>query len=340
MGEYLTLPPALPDGGTIAVVSPSWGGPAHLPARYQRALTALRELGYNVVVMPHAEGRSDGSHDWVSGSVEERLSDLHSAFADPTIDLVLASIGGNHSAQLIADIDYDLIAANPKPLSGYSDITVLLHAVHQRTGLVTFYGPALLPEFGEIGGPEADVVSNWRRVLSRPEPAGPMPRTSWQQVEFRGTSDDAGRPRQRVDGEPRTILRSGSAEGPLLPGCLPSIRHLIGTPWQPDFAGRILILEPPEAPYDPELADSDLASLRLAGVFDQLAGLAVGRTDGWTPQQATQPHESVLAVSQDHSYPILAGVECTHSAPLMTLPIGVRGAISGDDLVVLDAAVS
>jgi muramoyltetrapeptide carboxypeptidase len=118
------------------------------------------------------------------------------------------------------------------------------------------------------------------------------------------------------------------------------MRNLIGTRWEVDTFGRILILEPPEAPYDPELADADLAHLRLAGCLDGLAGLAIGRSDGWSATQLDQFHEAVLDAVRHTAYPVIAGVECTHSAPMMTVPIGCAGQIVGDDLIVTEAAVS
>lgn len=335
----MILPERLPSHGTIAIVSPSWGGPGHLPQRYQRAVVALESLGYRVKPMPHAEGRADGSHDWLSGTREQRVSDLHRAFSDPAVDLVMTSIGGNHCAQLVADLDYDLIAANPKPFCGYSDNTVLHHAIHARTGLVTFYGPALLPEFGEYGGPDPEVVAHWQAAVGTPEPLGAIPRSAWQAVEFRGTSDDERRPRHRLTGEPRRVLRAGSGSGPLLPACLPSMRNVLGTPWEPSFDERILVIEPPEAPYDAELAEADLAHLRLAGVLDRLAGLGVGRSDGWSRAQVEQLHEAVLDAARGTSYPILGGLECTHSAPLMTFPVGVQATIDGDELTIVESAV-
>jgi hypothetical protein len=119
-------PPALTRGDTIAVVSPSWCGPAELPAAYRRGLQALRGQGFEPQVMAHAEGR----RGWVSGTPEERVADLHAGFADPQVRAVLCTIGGLHSAQLVPLLDYELIAANPKVFCGYSDITSLHLAIH------------------------------------------------------------------------------------------------------------------------------------------------------------------------------------------------------------------
>lgn len=336
----LLLPPRLPPGGNIAVVATSWGGVGELPARAARAFAALDRLGYRVTLMPHAGGTADGPRDWVSAGAVERLADLHAAFADPTVDLVLSAIGGNHSAHLLEGLDLDLIRSHPKPFCGYSDTTTLLQAIHARTGLVTFYGPALLPEFGEIGGPDTEVVEHFLRVVGSAEPAGPVPVVGWQATEDRAMTDSEDRGRERVTGEPRRLLRPGSGAGPLLAGCLPSMRNLIGTPWQPDFAGRVLVVETPEAPYDAAWADADLAHLRNAGALTGLAALVLGRTEGWTPAQVGALHACALDAARGYDYPVLAGVEVTHSAPLLTIPIGVPGRVDGLELVIEGAAVS
>lgn len=333
------LPPALGPGDTIAVVSPSWGGAGLLRDRRDRAVSALRRLGYEVRLMPHAAGVTDGTRDWVSGSRAERLADLHDAFADPAVGGVLAAIGGQHSAQLLDGLDLDLVRTHPKVFCGYSDITSLHHALHARTGLVTFYGPALLPEFGEVGGPDEEVVAHFRRVVGRPDVSGPLPRVPWQADEPRQVTDPEGRARARHAGEPRTVLRAGEGSGPLLAGCLPSVRGLVGTPWQPSYAGRVLVLEAPEAPYSPEDADTDLTHLRNAGLLEGLAGLVVGRTDGWPERDRDLLHACVLDAVRGYDYPVLAGVECTHSAPQLTLPLGVPARIVGEDLVLEGPAV-
>jgi muramoyltetrapeptide carboxypeptidase len=175
----IVRPLALRRGDTIAIVSTSWGGPGLLRERFERGIDALGKLGYRTRVMKNARAVSDGVRDWLAGSRDQRLADLHDAFEDPEVQCVLSAIGGNHSAQLLEGLDLDLIREHPKLFCGYSDTTTLLLALHGRTGLVTVYGPALLPEFGEIGGPGAEVVDWFERVTS-PEPAGELPSIPWQ----------------------------------------------------------------------------------------------------------------------------------------------------------------
>ena len=333
------LPPRLQPGAAIAVVSTSWGGLGLLPERAGRAIAALERLGHPVKVMPHARGTGDGLRDWVSGTAAQRADDLHAAFTDPEVGLVLSAIGGEHSAHLLPRVDFDLIAAHPKPFSGYSDTTTLLHAIHARTGMVTFSGPALLPEFGEVGGPDEEVVTQFLRLVTDPTPAGPLPMTDWQATEDRRVSDAERRPRTREPGAPRTVLRGGTGTGPLLVGCLPSVRTLVGTPWQPEYAGRVCVLEPPEAPYGVSDADVDLTHLRNAGLLSDLAALVIGRTDGWAPAEVSALHACVMDLVDDRDYPVLAGVECAHAAPLLGLPIGVQATVDGPDLIVDAGAV-
>jgi muramoyltetrapeptide carboxypeptidase len=125
-----------------------------------------------------------------------------------------------------------------------------------------------------------------------------------------------------------------------LVACLPTLRTLIGTRWEPEWKDAILVLEAPEAPYDPAWADADMTHLRNAGVLSHLAGLVIGRTEGWSDRERGQLRRCVLDAARDTAYPVLAGVECTHSSPLLTLPLGVRAELQADDLVVVEPAVT
>lgn len=339
MSHPLVLPRALKPGDRIAVVATSWGAGTHLPDRFDRGLRALRDLGFEPVVMPHARGGTDGIRTWVSASATQRAEDLHQAFTDPSIAAVLSVIGGEVSAQMLEELDIDLIARHPKVLCGYSDTGTLLHAIHRATGLVTFYGPALVPEFGDPEGPFPETVDHWRRVTGSTEPAGALPRVEWQSGDSRIVADRHGRNMRRGGTERRRALRPGRASGPLLAACLPTMLRLAGTRWWPDTEGRILILEPSEEPYDVSWADADLTQLRTMGVLEGLAGLAIGRTYNWEQGDVERFHAVVLDAVRDYDYPVLAGLEVSHTAPLLTIPIGVMGSVDGIDLSIDEPAV-
>jgi muramoyltetrapeptide carboxypeptidase len=331
------IPPALSRGDTVAIVSPSWCGPAELPAAYRRGLAALRAHGFEVRVMAHAEGR----RGWVSGTPQERVADLHVAFADPDVRAVLCTIGGLHSAQLLPLLDFDLIAANPKVFCGYSDITSLHLGIHSMTGLVTFYGPALIPQWGAVGGPLDYVVEHFAHVVEVPQPAGALPRADFevQDTDFE-RAERTGEPLRRSPARPREVLRSGRASGPLVTACLPVARNLIGTPWQPDVSGHVLVMETPEQPYDPETADADLTHLRLAGWLDGLAALVLCRPYDFTDEQTEQLHEALMEQLAPWDYPVIARVEGGHTDPLPTFPLGVDVEVDGDEIVFQEPAVA
>lgn len=339
MSEEVVRPKKLASGDRIALVATSWGAIHHLPERAERAMQALEALGFEPVLMPHVAGGSDGTRNWVSASIEDRVADFHAAFADPSINAVLSVIGGDHCAQMVQNVDFDLIRSNPKIFCGYSDTTTLLHAVHTKTGLVTFYGPALIPEFGEPEGPDREVIDHWQSVICTPSAPGELPSVPWQSGESRMDADPKNRNMIRRTPEPRISLRAGSASGPLLAACLPTMLRLAGTQWWPDVCGRVLVIECPEAPYDLAWADADLAQLRNLGVFDEIVGLVIGRTDNWSSGDVETLH-SLVEQAADHSdLPILAGVEVSHSAPLLTIPNGVRGTIDGISLSIDEPAV-
>ena len=77
-----------------------------------------------------------------SASIESRVEDLHEAFLDPKVDVILATIGGFNSNELLPYLDYELIAIHPKIICGYSDTTAILNAIYAKTGMLTYMGPS------------------------------------------------------------------------------------------------------------------------------------------------------------------------------------------------------
>ena len=137
----------LPEGGTIGVPAPA--SPYENRSEILRGVEAWEERGYKVKLGEHVFERDD----YVAGSPEGRAHDVNAMFADPEVDVVQCLMGGYGSAQTIPFLDFDLIAANPKPFVGYSDITALHVAIRQRTGLATIYG------YGLVGMGDKDTTS-------------------------------------------------------------------------------------------------------------------------------------------------------------------------------------
>src|SRR4051812_1328466 len=97
MPTFLKPPPLAP-GSRVAIVSPSWGGPGTVPNRYQMGVHELESrFGFEVVEMPH----TCADADWLWRHPEARVADLVAAWTDPTIDGIIASIGGSDSIRLL-----------------------------------------------------------------------------------------------------------------------------------------------------------------------------------------------------------------------------------------------
>ena len=329
-------PAALRPGDTVAVVSPAAGLAGVYPERLRRAIRVLeRRLGLRVVVMPNATKR----RGWTSASIEERVADLHAAFAEPEIRGIVCSVGGYHSAQLLESLDMDLVASHPKVFCGYSDITCLHHALRRCAGFVTFYGPAMLPDFGEWPEPDEFVLTQFRRAVMETGPLGPLPAPATFMDEHLDWALDGTRPRERQPAQPLVALRPGLAEGSLLAGCLPSGNLLLGTRWQPPYEGAVLVLETPPD-YNPAAADRDLWHLRNAGVLASIAAVVVGRPKGFDERATRELHEVVLAATAAYAYPVVANLDAGHTEPMLTLPIGVRARVDGATVTILEPGVA
>ncbi|MDQ3656730.1 MAG: LD-carboxypeptidase [Chloroflexota bacterium] len=314
------LAPALKPGDTIGVVSPSWfGGEAFVP-RAQRGMAQLQRLGFRVTVAEHAFN----NHGHVSDTAENRVADLRAMFADPEIRMILATIGGDHSCHLLPLIDWQLIRDNPKIFMGFSDITVLNVAIWSQTGLVTFNGPGLLTDWAEFPEMPAFSRENAIRAIRTAEPMGELAPSGWWTEEFLdwSTGEDALRPRRQEPSTGWRWLRAGSAQAPLIGGCLKSMQHLRGTPYWPDLTGAILFLETSEEKPSPEDIDGILMDYENMGVFEQIAGLIVARPYGYSDAEKVRLHDIIVERTATFGFPVLADTDTGHTTPLQTLPIG------------------
>ncbi|MFE2296282.1 LD-carboxypeptidase [Streptomyces sp. NPDC059452] len=326
-------PPRLKRGDHVTVVSPSWQGAEVFPHRAERGIADVASWsGLRV-------GRAAAPDGHRPGSRQARAEQFNAALRDPGTQGVLWMIGGIDAAGLLGLVDYDAFAASPKVVCGYSDATVLHHALYARTGATTFYGPAVLSEFAEAGGTPQLTRESFLDLTMRGW-TGTFPRSPEVYEEF---VDWAGEDRPRVP-EPapaRTVLRPGTAEGPLLAGCVPSALQLLGTPWLPDYRGHVLALEfANDDGYGPGQAARDLWQLRHAGLLDGIEGLVVGRPRQWPAAGRAELDRALLDVCHGLAFPIVTEFEFGHTDPVLTLPVGVPVCLDGDELRLLEPAVS
>jgi muramoyltetrapeptide carboxypeptidase len=282
---------ALKAGARLAVLSPA---SSTVPEKVQRGIEHLGAIGYRTVLSAHALGRGPL---YYAGSIEERVADLHAAFADPDIDGIICTRGGWGSAELLPYLDADLIRANPKVFIGYSDHTSLHSWFQNETGLVTFYGPMVSADFAREDGVDQP---SWSRCLEGAE--------DWSL----GVGDGL------------RILQPGVAEGTLLGGCISILAQSLGTPYAARTDGSILFLE--DIGTKPYQWDRMLLHLRYAGRLDGVQGIVFGDMGQCVAAEESDLLErAILHSLQDFAGPIAIGLRCGHvSAPNITLPLNVR----------------
>jgi muramoyltetrapeptide carboxypeptidase len=250
--------------------------------------------------------------DYVAGSAEGRADDLNALFADPEVDVVHCLQGGYGSAQAIPFLDFDVIAENPKPLLGFSDITALHVAIRQRTGLATFYSPGV----AGVGDKDTSAFTHTRLLeVLREGGAGEVPR-------------DPDDPYVRA-------IAGGRVSAPLAGGCLWLLLQTMGTPWEIDLDGAIFFFEDFDAP--PWYVDGMLTQLGHAGKLDRVAGVVVGEMEkcDWREDRPERPRtKSIEDVLEERleplGVPVLYKLPLGHGKHLATLPLGVSATLDAD----------
>ena len=300
-------PRPLPPGGTIGVAAAS--SPFEERSEIDRGIRWYEQHGYRVKLAPGVNARDD----YVAGDARARAADLNALFGDDDVDVIQTLRGGYGASQVIPHLDFDVIAANAKPLVGYSDVTVLHVAIRQRTGLVTFYGPGLTG----MGSAKRGDWSKERflRALTDPAPLGEIP--------------------ARPDDPYIGAIGSGRARAPLVGGCLWLLRETLATPWEIELDGNILFFEDVHCP--PWHVDGMLTQLRAAGKLERIAGVAIGemhKCEEWRQPEPWLRSRSMEDVFEHHleplGVPILHNLPLGHGDHLCTIPLGVTATIDAD----------
>ena len=289
-------PPALRQGDKIGLIAPasSFNREAFL-----RGCDRLRQMGYEPVYSQNIFDRDI----YFAGTAERRTQELHEYWRRDDIAAMICMRGGYGSNYLLEKLDYSLFAARPKILLGCSDITSLLTAIHDRTGLIGFHGPMVAKDIAD----------------------GTFDLSSWKSA-LQGTANWSV-PTTGVE-----VLQSGKASGRLYGGCLSMLVASLGTPFEIQTEGSILFIEDiAEKPYR---IDRMLMQLRLAGKLDGVRGFVFGEMlDCAPPQGETYTLQQVIMrVLAPYNVPIVYGLKSGHvSGGNITLPIGVQAELEAQD---------
>jgi muramoyltetrapeptide carboxypeptidase len=274
----------------LAVVAPASNAD---PEKVLRGVERLRALGHTVTLMPHALGQA---WPYFAATSEQRLDDLHAAFADPEIDAVICIRGGYGSNYLLKGIDLELLRRNQKPFIGYSDHTAIATWMLDQAGVPVLHGPMVAADFSRGDG--VDLLS-FAAALGGEA--------------YRLGSESGVR-----------ALQSGTAQGVLYGGCLSLLTASLGTRFAAQTEGKLLFLEDlGEKPYQ---IDRMLRHMKLAGKFEGVTGIIFGEmlecASPGAPADLTE--RVILTVLDWFSGPIAYGLRSGHvSRSNVTLPLGV-----------------
>lgn len=291
-------PGALRPGDTVGLVSPSAATADSLD--FQLVNRAMQALGLQVKTGRFIANR----RGHLAGTDAERAQDLNTMFADPEVKAVICLRGGSGAARILPLLDYAMIAANPKPLLGYSDITALHCALQAKTGLISFHGPN-----GSDGWPAFNVRQFQQLFFDKSLPL---------------YQNEAEQKDELVPRNSQTLtIQGGVAEGRLVGGNLTVLTALSGTPYFPDCRDKILFIEDiAEAPYR---IDRMLSTLALNGTLQQIKGLVFGECTDCTPENG-YGNLTLDQILQDYllplNIPVYRGAMIGHLKRQFILPVG------------------
>ncbi len=300
MASRTLIPMRLKAGDAVGIVSPSTPVTDELDGQFRHGVEFLESLGLKPVVGEHVRSSTLG----YAASPQEKAEDINRMFADEAIKAIICSQGGATANACLPYLNWDAIRDNPKIFLGISDITVLLNAIHHKTGLVTFHGDDVMWGFGR-------------------HPA------DYDRQEFIARLMDARIGEVAANRERRTV-RGGTAGGKLLGGNLSCLLKLAGTPYWPDFTGAIYFVE--ALNITPEACDYQFRQLEQMGVFDAIRGVIVGYIDGLQKGDSTllQMEDILLRVTADYDFPILKVNDFGHNCPNTVLPVGGQVKLDAD----------
>ncbi|HXB59377.1 MAG TPA: LD-carboxypeptidase [Candidatus Acidoferrales bacterium] len=315
---HLIKPERLRSGDVIGIVAP--GSPPPDPADIDRYAFAIQKLGFQPKLAPNVRQRLG----YLAGDDASRASDLMGMFADDSVKAIICVRGGYGSARLLGMLDLGFIRRHPKIFIGFSDITALHCALQMRSRLVTFHGPTLNTDITD-SSPSAFSIQSLLKTVMQPSAPGSICGDAQKNI---------------------SILKSGTATGPLVGGNLSVLSTLIGTPFQPRFKDAIFFFEDVSEP--PYHFDARLTQLLNAGLLQQVAGVAVGTNKDCVDPDAAKSKEyqqSLDDVLRDRllplGVPVVSGLPFGHVRDNATLPMGLQATLDGvnGDLVMNESAV-
>ncbi len=318
-GSDTTCPAAGPfrlkPGDTVGLIAPANSLTRYDMERFDAGIAALEAEGLKVRYREDIRERVYGA---LAGKDHERAEEFMEMVTDPCVKAIFTIAGGYGSMRILDHIDWELVRQNPKIFAGFSDNTALHLAIHTRAGFPSVHSTGIIFLWGNPH-PRPYALRHMKAlILSSTD-------------ELTQLEDWGGDYQDAVSSIEVKTLHPGTAEGILVGGNLSLVTALTGTPYEPDWNGKIMFLEEVGEPL--YRIDRMLMQLKLSGAFDKINGLILGRfvrVDAYEEQ----PDYTLQVVFSDllgeYDYPVIYDFPTGHIQDNLPLPIGSRVRVSSE----------
>ena len=315
------IPQKLQPNDEIRVIAPARS--IKLIGEETRKIAAERfaELGLKLTFGKHtAEENADM---FLSDSVENRTADIMEAFADKNVKAIFTVIGGFNSNQILDDLDYDVIAKNPKIFCGFSDITAIANAIKEKGNMIVYYGPHY-SSFGMLKGFEY-TLENMVKMLMEEGVVDAVSSKEWSDDPWYRDQQN----RDMIPNEGWWLIHEGKAKGVIEGGNLGTYILLNGTEYRHKFAEDTILFLEDCVPVGAVDFDRMLQAFIHQPDFHHVKGLAIGRFQKGSEVTREQLEYVINTKKELKDLPVLANVDFGHTTPILTIPFGGRAELDG-----------
>ena len=309
-------PKRLSAGDTIGLIAPS---SSITDAKLEKAIGNMESLGLKVKLGKYVKE----VNGYLAGTDAQRLEDLHSMFADDSVDGIWCIRGGYGATRILPKINFKLIKKNPKVFIGYSDITAFTQAIFQETGLICFHGPVASSTFSDY------TVKHLKAILMEPTPTH-----TFEYAEDNDSNEDKS---YRTE-----VIRSGRATGELVGGNLTLLASMVGTKFHWDVKNKLVFIEDiGEKPYR---IDRMLTQLLQTSNFEKAAGVILGvfeDCEADSDDRSLTLMETLKGQFEPLGIPVIYGLSFGHIKNHFVMPLGIKATMDTEKRTVtlLDTAV-
>lgn len=306
-------------GDTIGVFTPSAPATVTAEKRFTRAKAFLEGKGFHI-----KDGSRTGKQEsYRSGTPKERAEELNELLRDPEVTMIMSTIGGTNSNSLLPYIDYEAFQRNPKLIVGYSDATAVLLSLYAKTGRTTYYGPGLIPSFGEFPPLVGDTYDFFKSYFMEKRDLPytvPMP-AYWSDEPVNWLDKTTEKTLYENDW---VTGQEGQAEGRVIGGNVNAMYGFIGTEYFPEIhEGDILLLE--DCRKTAAVVEKNFAMLKAHGLFHKAGGILIGKHELYDDLgTGKRPLDLLLEQLDGLEIPVLAEFDTCHTHPMHPLAIGKK----------------